>query len=280
MTSAQIVDSKGNKVREVGLDESIFGVEPDKGLLHAALIRQLANARRGTASTKTRAEVSGGGKKPWRQKGTGRARAGSIRSPLWEGGGVAFGPKPRDFSIAMPKKQRVLALKAALAARKDDMMIVQSFDDIKNGKTKEFVKLLSGLKLDEKKVLLILDGANEKSHRVELAARNVFRLTVVRREQPQHQRFAQLRDGTHCRAHTRSNQQPVSMPSGKNATEPGAAKGKKKPAAATEKKAAKAPKKEAADKEPKAKGEKPAAKAAKPANRKPRKTPKQTSNGR
>src|SRR5262249_17347162 len=153
-------------------------VEPDNGLLHQALMRQLANARRGTASTKTRSEVSGGGKKPWRQKGTGRARAGSIRSPLWEGGGVAFGPKPRDYSISMPRKQRVLALKAALAARKDALTIVQNFDEIKNGKTKEFVKLLSGLKLDEKKVLLVVDGS-EKSQKVELAARNICGLTVV-----------------------------------------------------------------------------------------------------
>ena len=103
MTSAQVVDSKGNKVREVGLDDAVFGIESKEGLLHQALVRQLANARQGSANTKTRAEVAGGGKKPWRQKGTGRARAGSIRSPLWEGGGVIFGPKPRDYSIGMPK---------------------------------------------------------------------------------------------------------------------------------------------------------------------------------
>jgi large subunit ribosomal protein L4 len=115
MTSAQVLDSKGNKVREIGLDDDVFGITPNEGLLHTALIRQLANGRSGSANTKTRSEVRGGGKKPWRQKGTGRARAGSIRSPLWEGGGVIFGPKPRDFSIALPKKQRVLALKSALA---------------------------------------------------------------------------------------------------------------------------------------------------------------------
>src|SRR5271156_1674616 len=107
MTSAQVLDLKGNKVREVGLDDDVFGITPNKGLLHTALLRQLANGRSGSANSKTRAEVRGGGKKPWRQKGTGRARAGSIRSPLWEGGGVIFGPKPRDFSIALPKKQRV-----------------------------------------------------------------------------------------------------------------------------------------------------------------------------
>jgi large subunit ribosomal protein L4 len=192
MTSAQVVDSKGNKVREVGLDESIFGTEVNNGLLHAALVRQLANARRGSANTKTRSEVAGGGKKPWRQKGTGRARAGSIRSPLWEGGGVIFGPKPRDYSIAMPKKQRVLALKSALAARKDSLVIVQNFDDIKEGKTKEFVNLLKGLKIDEKKVLLVIDSQNEALEKVALAARNIKGLTVV------HVNNLNVKDLLHC----------------------------------------------------------------------------------
>src|SRR5271165_4412277 len=99
MTSTQVLDLKGNKVRELTLKEEVFAVEPNAGVVHAALVRQLANARVGSANTKTRSEVRGGGAKPWRQKGTGRARAGSRRSPLWEGGGVSFGPKPRDFSI-------------------------------------------------------------------------------------------------------------------------------------------------------------------------------------
>ncbi len=180
MTSAQVVDSKGNKVREVGLDDAVFGIESKEGLLHQALVRQLANARQGSANTKTRAEVAGGGKKPWRQKGTGRARAGSIRSPLWEGGGVIFGPKPRDYSIGMPKKQRQLALKAALSARKDNLVIVSGFEDIKEGKTKEFSSLLKGLKLEEKKILLVLDGYNDADKKVERSARNIERLTVVR----------------------------------------------------------------------------------------------------
>ena len=180
MTSAQVVDSKGNKVREVGLDDAVFGIESKEGLLHQALVRQLANARQGSANTKTRAEVAGGGKKPWRQKGTGRARAGSIRSPLWEGGGVIFGPKPRDYSIGMPKKQRQLALKAALSARKDNLVIVSGFDDIKEGKTKEFTSLLKGLKIEEKKILLVLDGYNDADKKIERSARNIHRLTVVR----------------------------------------------------------------------------------------------------
>ncbi|HEY9775776.1 MAG TPA: 50S ribosomal protein L4 [Planktothrix sp.] len=178
MTSAQVIDSKGKKVREVGLDESVFGLTPNEGLLHSALIRQLANARRGSANTKTRAEVSGGGKKPWRQKGTGRARAGSIRSPLWEGGGVIFGPKPRDYSITMPKKQRLLAIKSALSARREDFVVVESFDAlVKDGKTKEFAAFLKGAGLEEKKVLLVLEQQN--SEKVERAARNIWGLTVV-----------------------------------------------------------------------------------------------------
>jgi len=265
MTSAQVVDSKGKKVREVGLDDSIFGVEPNKGLLHSALIRQLANARSGSANTKTRAEVSGGGRKPWRQKGTGRARAGSIRSPLWEGGGVAFGPKPRDFSISMPRKQRVLALKQALAARKDDLVIVADFDDVKEGKTKEFANLLKGLGLDEKKVLLVVEGRSDHSKKIERSARNICGLTVV------HVNNLNVKDLLHCQAVLTA--EPVLeaitkrfQASNAESTESGAKKKTKAPKAkaeGTEKKAVKAPKKAAsskAEKAPKAKSsEKPKA---------------------
>jgi large subunit ribosomal protein L4 len=253
---AQVVDSKGNKVKEVGLDESIFGVEPNTGLLHSALVRQLANARRGTASTKTRSEVSGGGKKPWRQKGTGRARAGSIRSPLWEGGGVAFGPKPRDFSIAMPKKQRILALKQALAARKDNLVIVSDFDDVKEGKTKEFAKLLKGLKLDEQKVLLIVEGRGDQSEKIERSARNICGLTVV------HVNNLNVKDLLHCQ--TVLTAEPVLDVISKRFqlkeedTTAGAKK-KKAPKAKAEgaqKKAVKEPKKAAAGKSEKAKAPK------------------------
>lgn len=252
MTSAQVVDSKGNKVREVGLDQTVFGVEAKEGLLHQALVRQLANARRGCASTKTRAEVAGGGKKPWRQKGTGRARAGSIRSPLWEGGGVIFGPKPRDYSITMPKKQRVLALKAALSARKDNLVVVQNFDEIKDGKTKEFASLLDGLKLTDKKVLLVVDGTNDQAKKVERSARNIAGLTVV------HVSNLNVKELLHCEAVLTC--EPVLevisnrfKPSSKEAPAPAATKEKK--AATGEKKAKTAPDKKAApaDKEPKSK---------------------------
>ncbi|MBS1957372.1 MAG: 50S ribosomal protein L4 [Cyanobacteria bacterium SZAS-4] len=179
MTSAQVLDLKGNKVREVGLEDEVFGVTPNVGLLHSALVRQLANGRSGAANTKTRSEVRGGGRKPWRQKGTGRARAGSIRSPLWEGGGVTFGPKPRDFAQSMPKKQRALALKSALAAKKDNLVVVQNFASITDGKTKQVASALKDLKLYGQKILLVLDHVNDEDKRVQLAARNIDGLKVI-----------------------------------------------------------------------------------------------------
>jgi large subunit ribosomal protein L4 len=179
MTSAQVLDSKGNKVREIGLDDDVFGITPNKGLLHTALLRQLANGRSGSANSKTRAEVRGGGKKPWRQKGTGRARAGSIRSPLWEGGGVIFGPKPRDFSIALPKKQRVLALKSALASQRDNLVVIETFEAAKNGKTKEFVAALKVLNLQGKKVVVVTENNDADAKLVQRAARNIHNVVVL-----------------------------------------------------------------------------------------------------
>jgi large subunit ribosomal protein L4 len=179
MTSAQVLDSKGNKVREIGLDDDVFGITPNKGLLHTALLRQLANGRSGSANSKTRAEVRGGGKKPWRQKGTGRARAGSIRSPLWEGGGVIFGPKPRDFSIALPKKQRVLALKSALASQRDNLVVIETFEAAKNGKTKEFVAALKVLNLEGKKVVVVTENNDADAKLVQRAARNIHNVVVL-----------------------------------------------------------------------------------------------------
>lgn len=183
MTSAiaiDLKDLKGKKTGSVELAGEVFAIEPNMGLVHTALVRQLANARRGNASTKTRSEVSGGGRKPWRQKGTGRARAGSIRSPLWAGGGVTFGPKPRDYSKSMPKKMRVLALKSALAAQKENIVVVQDFDNFKEAKTKQFCQVLKDLGLCEKKVLVVLDYACEACERVALAARNIADLKVIR----------------------------------------------------------------------------------------------------
>ena len=115
--SKEILSTNGEKLGEITLEKSVFGVEPNIHVMHLALRRQLNNARQGSACAKTRAEVAGGGRKPWKQKGTGRARAGSLRSPLFAGGGVIFGPKPRSYSFNMPQKARQLALKSALSAR-------------------------------------------------------------------------------------------------------------------------------------------------------------------
>lgn len=179
MTSAQVVDLKGKKLSEIDLSEEVFSIKPNVGVIHTALVRQLANARTGSANTKTRSEVSGGGRKPWRQKGTGRARAGSIRSPLWAGGGVTFGPKPRDYSISMNKKMRVLALKSALATKAENLVVVQDFDNFKEAKTKQFAQILKDLGIADKKVLLVLDFACDACDRAKLAARNIEGLKVI-----------------------------------------------------------------------------------------------------
>ena len=179
MTSAQVVYLKGNKLNEIALDDSIFGGEPNVHLLHSAVVRQLANARAGTSSAKTRAEVAGGGRKPWRQKGTGRARAGSIRSPLWVGGGVIFGPKPRDYSLAMPHKMRCVALRSALAARKDALVVVKDFTGLSQGKTQQMAAVLKALGLAGKKILFVLDMASAESNAVGLSARNIKDVKVI-----------------------------------------------------------------------------------------------------
>lgn len=193
MTSVQTKDLKGKAVGEVTLDDSIFGLEPNVHVMHAALHRQLANARSGSANSKTRAEVRGGGRKPWRQKGTGRARAGSIRSPLWNGGGVIFGPKPRDYSQSLPKKVRQLAMRSALAARKDEFYVVQNFDGLfdkapKSGdepgtteqpKTKRFFTVLKDLGLNDKCVLVLLDSGVPGSLQITKAARNLPNVHVL-----------------------------------------------------------------------------------------------------
>ncbi len=179
MTSVQILDLKGNKVSELKLSDEVFAVEPHVGAVHTALVRQLANARSGSANTKTRAEVRGGGAKPWRQKGTGRARAGSKRSPLWAGGGVIFGPKPRDYSFAMPRKMRLVAIKSALSEQRDNLIVVKDFNDLKEAKTKEAVQVLKNLEISNRKVLIVLDYASEPSSRFALAARNLANVKVI-----------------------------------------------------------------------------------------------------
>jgi large subunit ribosomal protein L4 len=178
MTSAQVIDLKGKKVGEVALAEHVFAIEPNIGVMHTAVVRQLANARVGTACAKTRSEVRGGGRKPWRQKGTGRARAGSIRSPLWAGGGVTFGPRPRDYSSSLPKKVRELALKSALAARANELVVVKDFNQL-GAKTKQMAAVIEEIGLADQKVLLILDFACDKCKEVERAARNIKGVKVI-----------------------------------------------------------------------------------------------------
>ena len=170
--SKEILSTKGEKLGEITLNEGVFEVEPNLHVMHLALRRQLNNARQGSASAKTRAEVSGGGRKPWKQKGTGRARAGSTRSPLFAGGGVSFGPKPRDYSFAMPQKARKLALKSALSAKLSHTIIVKDFSAISEPKTKLMMDALKSLKA-EGKILIIADTKAAENKFLELSARNI-----------------------------------------------------------------------------------------------------------
>ena len=179
MVSAQLVDINGKHVGEVSLKDAVFAAPLNKDLLHNALVRQLANARAGSANSKTRAEVRGGGRKPWRQKGTGRARAGSIRSPLWEGGGVIFGPKPRDHSLDMPKKMRQRALACALSTKAESLVVVDDFQKLKSGKTKQVAAMLQSLGISGNKILLVLGGDQKEDAQVAMAARNIRHLKVV-----------------------------------------------------------------------------------------------------
>ena len=170
--SKEILSTKGEKLGEITLNEGVFEVEPNLHVMHLALRRQLNNARQGSASAKTRAEVSGGGRKPCKQKGTGRARAGSTRSPLFAGGGVSFGPKPRDYSFAMPQKARKLALKSALSAKLSHTIIVKDFSAISEPKTKLMMDALKSLKA-EGKILIIADTKAAENKYLELSARNI-----------------------------------------------------------------------------------------------------------
>lgn len=173
-----ILSTNGKPVGQITLDEKVFGVEPNLHIMHMALRRQLNNARSGSANSKTRAEVAGGGRKPWKQKGTGRARAGSIRSPLFAGGGVIFGPKPRDYSFSMPQKARRLALKSALSARVDNTILVKDFSEINEAKTKLMANSLKALKV-EGKILIIADVKAAENGYLELAARNLPNVKII-----------------------------------------------------------------------------------------------------
>lgn len=163
MPKLSVYDRTGQPVREIELSEEVFAADVRVDLMHAAVVAEQANARQGTANTQTRGEVSGGGRKPWRQKGTGRARQGSIRAPHWRHGGVVFGPHPRDYSQHLPKKMRRAAMRSALTAKMEEnaLIAVESirFDEIK---TRHAVQFLKGLNIDDpRRVLVLLPGHDE-----------------------------------------------------------------------------------------------------------------------
>lgn len=170
MPKIDVYDINGKKVKELELNEAVFGIEPNEAVVHSVLVNFLANQRQGTQSTKTRSEVSGGGRKPWRQKGTSRARQGSIRAPQWIKGGIALGPKPRSYKYTVNKKERQLAVKSVLSSKvlENELVVVDSLP-LNDIKTKEMVKALSNLKV-EGKALIMLPEKNEK---VQKSARNI-----------------------------------------------------------------------------------------------------------
>ncbi len=170
MPKIDVYNIEGKKVSDLELNEEVFGIKPNEKIVHSVLVNYLANQRQGTANTKTRSEVSGGGRKPWRQKGTGRARQGSIRAPQWFKGGIALGPKPRDYRYTVNKKERRLAIKSVLSSKvlENNLVVVDSLP-FKEIKTKNMVKALENLKV-EGKALIVLP---EKNENVQKSARNI-----------------------------------------------------------------------------------------------------------
>ena len=170
MPKVDVYNIEGKKVSDVELNESIFGIEPNEAIVHSVLVNYLANQRQGTQSTKTRSEVSGGGRKPWRQKGTGRARQGSIRAPQWVKGGIALGPKPRSYKYRVNKKERQLAVKSLLSSKVlENNLVVVDKVELKEIKTKNMVKALDNLKVTGKTLILL----SEKNENVQKSARNI-----------------------------------------------------------------------------------------------------------
>jgi large subunit ribosomal protein L4 len=178
MVDCAVKNWEGKEAGSATLDLKVASEDTASHIVHRALVRQMNNSRQGTVSTKTRSEVSGGGRKPWRQKGTGRARAGSNRSPLWRGGGVTFGPKPRDFSVKMNRKERRLALRTAFQGRAEDLIVVEAFaDKFDRPKTKDLIAALGRWGADVNgKILLII---SEKQEMVYLSARNIENIKLI-----------------------------------------------------------------------------------------------------
>ena len=170
MPKVDVYDIKGKKVSDVELNEKIFGIEPNENIVHEVLLNYLANQRQGTQSTKTRAEVRGGGRKPWRQKGTGRARQGSIRAPQWIKGGIALGPKPRSYRYSLNKKEKQLAIKSVLSSKviEKELTVVDKLE-LKEIKTKSMVKAFADLKLTGKTLVVL----PEKNLNVQASTNNI-----------------------------------------------------------------------------------------------------------
>ena len=181
MAKIALLNVKGDKLKDINLNDNIWNIEPNDAVLHNALILSLASLRQGTHKTKNRSEVSGGGRKPWRQKGTGRARQGSIRATQWRGGGIVFGPTPRDYKKKMNTKERRLALLSALSYKfkGKELMVVDNMN-LETPKTKDFTELLNNLKLDDKKVLIV---TSELEDNLILASRNLSQVLVLSNEE-------------------------------------------------------------------------------------------------
>ena len=178
MPKVDVLSIEGKKVKELELNENIFGIEPNENIVHSAIVNYLANQRQGTQNTKTRAEVSGGGRKPWRQKGTGRARQGSIRAPQWIKGGIALGPRPRSYSYKINKKEKRLAIKSILSSKvAEKELIVLDKLELKEIKTANMVKVLNNVKA-EGKTLILLPANNENVCKSSRNIEGVKTLTV------------------------------------------------------------------------------------------------------
>ncbi|MCK8816207.1 50S ribosomal protein L4 [Natroniella sulfidigena] len=177
MPELTVRNTEGQETGNVNANQEVFDIEINESAVHQAVTAQLAAKRAGTAKTKTRGEVSGGGRKPWRQKGTGRARHGSIRSPIWVGGGTTFGPQPRSYKKKIPKKVKKLAVKSALTAKvtEDDLIVIDEFN-FTAPKTKQMVSVLDNLEAKDKKVLIVIEGRDDNVYK---SARNIPGVRVV-----------------------------------------------------------------------------------------------------
>lgn len=178
MAKVEVINVEGKKVKELTLNDSVFGIEPNMNVVHSVVLNYLANQRQGTQNTKTRAEVAGGGRKPWRQKGTGRARQGSIRAPQWIKGGIALGPKPRSYKYKINKKERTLAVRSVLSAKlaENELVVVDQFG-LNEIKTAKFAKILNNIKVEGKSLVVI----PENDVNVQKSARNIkgVKTTIV-----------------------------------------------------------------------------------------------------